>query len=627
MLKRLKYSVEFPTTGRSFANEIDFAPGLTSITGRNEAGKTVVLEMIGYCLFGKAALRGAASDYRNLVASLSLFVNAQEVVISRARKETLTVGGKEVAVGAEALNRSIPALLGFGLDVFNIACAAQQGDIGALTEMKPTARRQMVDKLMGLDQLEVIEKDCRDESRAKGQLASSLAMSITAPEAPVKPDDYEDSGKLRTLIATVETLERERLDLMRVQEPVRPEKPQAPPDVNVAELEQYEAQRQTMLQDRARIEGQLAGIPKPTVSREDMERAVAYELYREEVERRGLKPEHSIPSLEDFTLILDAQAKQGEAVNCPNCDHHFHVGLTPDEEDMARRTSPLTSRQIVEQYQRHEAWAEPLEEVEEYVIADIEGQISAWTYRNLRQELEDSLAVPQLEDKSAELRVAREYQQAEAVWKSQMDRYIVDFATYREAQKQLADWPDRSEELEQLRLKLAHAQSYEQALATYERNMTHYDTVMDQAQKAREEADGFTSGARALSETRVAVKAELAPSLSRAASGLLASMTNGERRSVVVDEDFEVVVDGQPLRTLSGSGKSVVNLALRIGMGQVLTSRVLPIFLGDEIDAAMDNDRAGTTHETMKTLREYLHQIILVTHKDMEADNTIELQS
>jgi DNA repair exonuclease SbcCD ATPase subunit len=72
MLKSLDYSVEFPTTGRSFQNRIEFAPGLTAITGRNEAGKTIVLEMIGYCLFGKAALRGLASDYRNLTATLAL---------------------------------------------------------------------------------------------------------------------------------------------------------------------------------------------------------------------------------------------------------------------------------------------------------------------------------------------------------------------------------------------------------------------------------------------------------------------------------------------------------------------------------------------------------------------------
>lgn len=102
-------------------------------------------------------------------------------------------------------------------------------------------------------------------------------------------------------------------------------------------------------------------------------------------------------------------------------------------------------------------------------------------------------------------------------------------------------------------------------------------------------------------------------------------MTNGERRYVIVDHDFNITVDGQPLQTLSGSGKSVVNLALRIGMGQVLTSKVLPIFMGDEIDKDMDSDRAASTHETFQNLREYLTQILIVTHKGIEADQVIQL--
>jgi exonuclease SbcC len=102
-------------------------------------------------------------------------------------------------------------------------------------------------------------------------------------------------------------------------------------------------------------------------------------------------------------------------------------------------------------------------------------------------------------------------------------------------------------------------------------------------------------------------------------------MTDGERRHVDVDHDFNITVDGQPLQTLSGSGKSVVNLALRIGLGQVLTSKVLPIFMGDEIDKDMDQVRASSTHNTFQSLREYLTQIILVTHKEVEADQVIQL--
>jgi len=68
-----------------------------------------------------------------------------------------------------------------------------------------------------------------------------------------------------------------------------------------------------------------------------------------------------------------------------------------------------------------------------------------------------------------------------------------------------------------------------------------------------------------------------------------------------------------------------VNLALRVGLGRVLTSRVLSIFIGDEIDYAMDKERVGATQQTMRGMTEFLDQIILVTHKGIEADHTISL--
>jgi DNA repair exonuclease SbcCD ATPase subunit len=65
MLTKLSYSVTFPTTGRTLAGEFDFEPGLGLITGANEQGKSLVIEVVRWCLFGSAALRGKAEDWRD----------------------------------------------------------------------------------------------------------------------------------------------------------------------------------------------------------------------------------------------------------------------------------------------------------------------------------------------------------------------------------------------------------------------------------------------------------------------------------------------------------------------------------------------------------------------------------
>lgn len=627
MLKSLEYSVSFPTTGRSFQNRIDFAPGLTAITGRNEAGKTLNLEMISYCLFGKKALRGRASDYKDLAAALHFEAKGHDILIERAKKETFTVDGQVEAVGADAVNLAVPKLLGFGLDVFNIACAAQQGDLDALTKMQPGERRQMVDRLIGIDLLEQIEKDCRGEAKTHETVASSLVVSLPVPQEPVRPDDYEPSEKLQQISDEVQEHERTRRMLGQIQEPTAP----VAPDVvegDVAELEQHEAARQAALREQASLEGHLRGIPETRFSRDELAKAAAYAEYQAEVQRRGPRPEYTVEQLHEWEGVWDQKAllKSG-TITCPSCDHEFIQGTDVDVNHIHMLPEPpISLQEIFQQQRRCSLWEQPLEEVAEFIVPNLQQEILAHARANDRVAVSDrldGLAIPA--DRSGELRAARAYQQELAVYGERAARYSADLAAYRDAISRLDSMEDRAGLLADLQARLGNSRSYEVAFDRYHAERERYEAVMASASEHRGRADGFKRGATSLKNARVRVKQELAPDLSKAASTLLYAMTNGERRFIDVDEDFNIMVDGQPLQTLSGSGKSVVNLALRIGLGQVLTSKVLPIFLGDEIDKDMDAVRASSTHGTMQNLRQYLTQIILVTHKEMEADHTINL--
>lgn len=627
MLHSLDYSVEFPTTGRSFQNRIEFAPGLTAITGRNEAGKTLVVEMIGYALFGKDALRGLASDYRNLSVNLGLDVHGQNWILDRQPKtETFLIDGEVVAVGAQAINAEVPKRLGFDLDVFNIACAAQQGDLGALTDMRPTARRQMVDQLIGIDLLENIEKECKQEAKTQETVALSLVTSMVAPEEPVKPDDYLPSAELEANLNQVQIHETERAQLLRLVEPVKPEPPKAPEVIDVEMLEQHEAQRQAVLREQASLEGQLRGMPETTVSRDDLQKAIDYKVYADELRRRGPKPDYTPDQLKHFEAILDAQSTESEEVTCPKCEHHFHPGLSAQQEELRVQVSPLTYQQIFDQQRRNMAWEDELAEVEAFELPNLQQEILAHAHSGDRAGVVAALQALEVPvDRSAELRAARAYQTELAAYGERARHYDRSMAEFQAGRAHLAGLADRSAELVELQRRVGDARHYEVALGRYRDAKLRYDDVCARATDARELGDGFARGALSLKNARVKVKQELAPSLSTAASSLLYTMTDGERRHVDVDADFNITVDGQPLQTLSGSGKSVVNLALRIGLGQVLTSKVLPIFMGDEIDKDMDAIRASSTHSTFQSLREFLSQIIIVTHKEIEADQVIQL--
>src|SRR3546814_19303938 len=68
MIKKLSYSVTFPTNGISLSGDLTLQPGSTAFIGPNGSGKTFgSIEVIRYLLFGKRALLGHAEDYTNLL--------------------------------------------------------------------------------------------------------------------------------------------------------------------------------------------------------------------------------------------------------------------------------------------------------------------------------------------------------------------------------------------------------------------------------------------------------------------------------------------------------------------------------------------------------------------------------
>src|SRR3546814_5825976 len=112
-----------------------------------------------------------------------------------------------------------------------------------------------------------------------------------------------------------------------------------------------------------------------------------------------------------------------------------------------------------------------------------------------------------------------------------------------------------SEELSQA---LVEARVYEKLIAAYEAQQVAWEKAQGQIEDAKQKAKDYTEGAEALAEARGLVNAYLAPSLSRVATSLIHQMTNEVLTSVEVDEDMNIMVDGQDIATLSGAvdGKS-----------------------------------------------------------------------
>ena len=202
-----------------------------------------------------------------------------------------------------------------------------------------------------------------------------------------------------------------------------------------------------------------------------------------------------------------------------------------------------------------------------------------------------------------------------ADYTSKCDAWIADLAKLKDVEQELAS----------VRTLFGECANYETLNKSYETQLVKFDDLQQLVEGYKASATAFSDAKKIISNVKSEIKTLLLPSLNAVASRFLAQMTGGERSIVEIDEDFEILIDGTTLTKLSGSGKAVANLAIRLALGQVLTNRVFSVFIADEVDASMDDERAAYTAECLRRLTDLISQVILITHKHPEADQMLEL--
>lgn len=146
-----------------------------------------------------------------------------------------------------------------------------------------------------------------------------------------------------------------------------------------------------------------------------------------------------------------------------------------------------------------------------------------------------------------------------------------------------------------------------------------------------ERVEHTSAVANVLDEFRREQIARIAPELSETATSLISQMTNGRFIEVELDENFTPTIitnDGTrlPSSWLSGGELSVVALALRIAIANLLTGGTGGLLWLDEVLTAQDADRRAALIETLRSLPG--HQIVMINHTqgaDDIVDKTVRL--
>ncbi|MGE0161353.1 MAG: AAA family ATPase [Gemmatimonadales bacterium] len=193
------------------------AEGIVGITGSNESGKSTVLEVLAWLLYGAVAVRGTmksfrwkrAPETRKANASARLDIRGKEYVVGRSEKGANVVSeGKVLAEGQDAVTGFMTDLLGMTYEEFMVGRVCAQKEVERIASMKPAERKNFVRRLMGVGRLD----DGLDRLRKRKNALSSERDGMAAGLGEREPLVFEKSraaGQVATAETTLKRMQHE----------------------------------------------------------------------------------------------------------------------------------------------------------------------------------------------------------------------------------------------------------------------------------------------------------------------------------------------------------------------------------------------------------------------------------
>jgi len=672
---------------------INFEKGFNLLTAPNGRGKSTILEIVSYCLFGTAALRGTLEEFPTLDAQLLFKVKGRPFRVVRSKKETMLYeGNTPMASGTTPVNAAILRLMGYGLKVYNVANHIRQGQVNALTDrLRPEDRRQVLENTVGLT---VIDKVISELNKVLLESAADLKANVALQVQPICPEmpkgfiplaDREDV--LGSHKAFALSYRNAKAKLVKAVEPVKPngiildveslEKLREDVKAWSAKrvwVEQATMQVNQLVANRKRFQSTAPEQPLGVLPREallamaDLDKQIG--LLEQE---RGLLTQPRLTQEEIdadrkrakvYKLVQKYREVAAHEVDCPNCGHDFVPNCDGQLEDLSLQLNKLldshTCGQLLNgnqeaekgQYSEATLIAEEMRQPNVARSAAVEAELLE-LYKGFASDYKQQLArlnnferdtaahesnliqLVQIGEQIAALGdLSFDYTycgQLEATLKHQ-DSLVASHAAYEANLTHFKETVAKNaileahihklegceEDLQRIEAFIKASEQYDYHLANYELEIARFNKRTEKISELEAKVEDHKLAIAGLKETKKRIKSFLLPSLNKAASALVTIMTNGVIRSIQMLDDFSVKADGKRVDLFSGSEQAVINIALRIALGQVLTHKVFSVVIGDELDASMDANRTGLLWQALANLVKSgsIEQVVLVSHED-----------
>ena len=620
---------------------IDFAPGINVLQGKNSSGKSTVIEMLNYSLFGSIALRSAISTYdKAFEVETVLTINNVIYKINRTTKDSQiymfdTDSGKYLilATGITPVNEYLKGLLTYDYKIFSLTNFCKQHELLKLTSCSPKELVNLIEVVSGLDSsyklllsLKESRKECKAVIKSLGStLDNSSSLNLDFQENSdyesllkentdvlnnfnrVLQNNYESSQTITNLYNTFIKIKNKRnkilSDLKEANSRIDSEYTEASLQDNKESILLY---KNTL----SSLNRSLATYNKPDTTYSNSFLDVQTQLIEQNKE------------YEEYIRIKNKL--EASKIICPNCEHSFHFesedSLEPDQVIEVAPVAPVLTLREINNLRDWNA------KVKDYnsLLEEIRAHEESYTTQLSTSFINDQLSLYETirQQKSLLEYVDTEYSELLSTLESyvDIDQEDLEVSILNKVNEITNEYETSLEEFNNFKnyldLKRQYIQqqdviaSFQDNLNTNKENLLTYNLLFD-----------------VLEDVKKTIQQESFPVLNSVASDILSQITGGERNKVFITDTFKIEVDDNDIDTIEGSGKVIANLALRVALLSTFYKDTFLVCLFDEIDESLHEDRFEYMEESFNKLAEQGYQLILSSHKNYSVDNIINMDS
>lgn len=582
--------------------------------GNYGSGKSELIEMIGFAFFGTVSLRGKANTYPKLFVELQFNHYGNKFLIKRRTSDaSISIFDKdedkfvEVATSTTGVNNKIISLLGYDYNIYLLSNYCQQGKLQYFSDLTPAKRLQFIDKVSGIEDAKELVDWLNTKRKTLKNTLDTLKDMIHQPELSAGIDlevDYDTLiAELVIDTSSINKLNKQISDLRSEHYAEVPSLPREPTE----QIKQY------------------AELTDDFINKcyERLEELDSFQQQNEVLLEESYKLVRKPNSLKDVDLTIEEAEKilnqimmnslTDTEITCPDCSHLFSTSVLKD-------TSHELSHISVKDLSNYIAWLQP-EVQEQYLALNTKQAYIVERIQSLSKE--ELLPGIQLASSAAEslpgdIRRAREaVSNYDTIFKKRQSalthNIYIDaeiLKLQQEVAKLLEDQAQSSELRSKYVAKKVEKDLYLKQYALYEAAITKYNT-------AKTEYEIIQTLIKEINEITTNIKLETIPLINHHASSYLNTMTKGVMTDIKITENYDLIVDGFPITLRSGAQKDLSSLAFRLSLGQSIILGMLPLFIGDEIDASSPVEVANDITSALETMSDNGYQMLMITHKDI----------